>query len=219
MSISRQAISASVSRLPAMLTMEMPGSVLVNVTRGSKNPLWFALAKRLRRLRALTALSMRDIAPLAGCNQATVGNIENGKNTPSVAIVEGLAIALGVSPTYLAFGHDGLVPFRQKQPVPDVPLPEPLPNPGQGRERTAHLGLPVRLRQTRELRGHSLRGLAALAGLTAQAVLYLENSSTTAKLDTCELLAVALDVAPGWLAYGEGVGPAGLLENAEQQQQ
>lgn len=207
MSMSRQAISASVSRPPAMLTIKMTDSVLVNVTRGSKNPLWFALPKRLRRLRAQTDLAMRDIAPLAGCNQATVGNIENGKNTPSVAIVEGLATALGVSPTYLAFGHEGLVPFRQKQPVPDVLPVDPLPDPSRGGKRTAHLGLPQRLQQTRQQRGHTLRGLAALAGLTAQAVLYLENGSTTAKLDTCELLAAALDVAPGWLAYGEGQGP------------
>lgn len=211
MNMSRQAISATVSRPPAMLTMEMPASVLVNVTRGSKNPLWFALPRRLRRLRGQTAMAMRDIAPIAGCNQATVGNIENAKNTPSVAIVEGLAIALGVSPTYLAFGHEGFLPFRQKQPVPDVLPIDPSPNPGARRERTAHLGLPGRLQQARQHRGHSLRGLAALAGLTAQAVLYLENGTTTAKLDTCELLAVALDVAPGWLAYGEGVGPEALL--------
>ena len=192
---------------PTVLTPSFTGSVSGEMTRGSKNPLWRGVYRRLRKLRSQTDLSMRDIAPLSGCSHVTVGAVERGENRPTVDVAEGLAAALGVSPTYLAFGHEGLVPFRQKQPVPDVLPLDPAPDPGPGRNRNAYLGLPQRLRQARELRGYTLRGLAALAGITAQAVLYLEASQTTAKLDTCELLAVALDVAPGWLAYGEGQGP------------
>lgn len=70
----------------------------------------------------------------------------------------------------------------------------------------------IRLLQSREARGCTLRGLAERAGLSAQAVLYIEQAKVVPKVDTCELLAVALDVAPGWLAYGEGAGQSEQLE-------
>lgn len=151
---------------------------------------------------------MDALAQSAGCSNALISKIEAGQSRTSIAIAEAIAVALGVSPTYLAFGHEGAVPFRQKQPVPDLPPLEPIPSPAPTCvSAEMHKGMAIRLLQSREARGCTLRGLAERAGLSAQAVLYIEQAKVVPKVDTCELLAVALDVAPGWLAYGEGVGP------------
>lgn len=179
------------------------------MTRGSKNPLWRGVHKRLKKLRSQTMLSMRDIAALSGCSHVTVGAVEKAKNTPTVDVIAGLAAALGVSPTFLAFGHEGFIQFRQKQPVPDVLPVDPQPSVSKAATNAsaAHDKIASRLTHARERRGCTLRGLAERAGLSAQAVLYIETAKVVPKIDTCELLAVALDVAPGWLAYGEGTGP------------
>lgn len=195
--------------LPTVLTAPFTGSVSGEMTRGCKNPLWRGVHKRLKKLRSQTTLSMRDLASLSCCSHVTVGAVERAKNTPTVDVIAGLALALGVSPTYLAFGHEGLIPFRQKQPVPDVLPVDPAPCLSKTvcGSAAAHCGVGARLTRAREVRGCTLRGLAQRAGLSAQAVLYIENAKVVPKVDTCELLAVALDVAPGWLAYGEGQGP------------
>ena len=146
---------------------------------------------------------------MASCAHSTVWRVETDRYRTSVDVVESLASALGVSPTFLAFGHEGVIPFRQKRPVPDVLPIDPLPSltktsidAGAG-----FCAVGERLTRAREVRGCTLRGLAQRAGLSAQAVLYIESAKVVPKVDTCELLAVALDVAPGWLAYGEGQGP------------
>ena len=48
-----------------------------------------------------------------------------------------------------------------------------------------------------------MRALAKAADVSYQAVLYTESGQTVPRVDTIEAIAVALDVAPGWLAYGE----------------
>lgn len=198
------AITAS----PTLLTT-IPAPVLDIVTCGRKNPLWLGLARRVKRLRSATALTMDELAALAGCSNALISKIEAGQSRTSIAIAESIAVAFGVSPTFLAFGHEGVIPFRQKQPVPDVLPVDPVPCPSKTMcgAAAAHCGVGARLTRAREVRGCTLRGLAQRAGLSAQAVLYIENAKVVPKVDTCELLAVALDVAPGWLAYGEGQGP------------
>lgn len=194
--------------LTSILTDEARGCSSEDpVTRGRKNALWKGLPKRLKRLRSYTSLALFDLAALAGCSHTTVGNVEKGASTPSIATTEGLAVALGVSPTYLSFGHEGYFHFVQKRPVSDLlpvdPMPSPILSLESGLIRDRYKGMPERLIQAREASGRTVRGLAALAGLSAQAVLYIEEGRTVPKVDTCEQLAEALRVSPGWLAYGE----------------
>lgn len=196
----------TITARPTLLTT-IPAPVLDIVTCGRKNPLWLGLAKRAKRLRCATALTMDELAALAGCSNALISKIEAGQSRTSIAIAEAIAVALGVSPTFLAFGHEGGMRFRQKQPVPDVLPVDPAPNVCGQSSLNLYCGMSARLIAAREARGCTLRGLGQRAGLSAQAVLYIETGKVVPKVDTCELLAVALDVAPGWLAYGEGQGP------------
>ena len=216
-----QASEIATTKKPTTLTVLTQATVFFDVTRGRKNPLWTGLSKRLRRLRELLDINQSELAALASCAHSTVWRVETDRYRTSIDVVEMLAVALGVSPTFLAFGHEGVIPFRQKQPVPDVTPSDPLPSANRATSAAAlaHSGIAARLTHAREVRGCTLRGLAQRAGLSAQAVLYIEQAKVVPKVDTVELLAVALDVAPGWLAYGEGVGPAGLPENVEQQQE
>lgn len=205
-----QASEILTTKKPTTLTVLTQATVFFDVTRGRKNPLWTGLSKRLRSLRELLDINQAELAASAACAHSTVWRVETDRYRTSIDVVEVLALALGVSPTFLAFGHEGVIPFRQKQPVPDVPPSDPLPclRKATSASPAAHKGIGPRLTHAREVRGCTLRGLAQRAGLSAQAVLYIENARVVPKVDTCELLAVALDVAPGWLAYGEGAGPS-----------
>lgn len=207
-----QASEIPTTEKPTTLTVLTQATVFSDVTRGRKNPLWTGLSKRLRCLRELAKINQAELAALSSCAHSTVWRVETNRYRTSVDVVEVLALALGVSPTFLAFGHEGVIPFRQKQPVPDVLPVDPAPCLSKTvcGSAAAHCGVGARLTRAREVRGCTLRGLAQRAGLSAQAVLYIENAKVVPKVDTCELLAVALDVAPGWLAYGEGQGPRRL---------
>lgn len=65
--------------------------------------------ERFKRLRRATGLVQKDFARRAGVSQATISDIERGRNEGSDKIVE-LALALGVSPTYLKTGFDAKTP-------------------------------------------------------------------------------------------------------------
>ncbi len=95
------------------------------------------------------------------------------------------------------------MPFRQKQPRWRVIEDEPIPRPGEGVFADRYKGCAERLKGSRERLGLSLRELSAAAQVSYQAVLYTESGQTVPRIDTIEAIAVALDVAPGWLAYGE----------------
>lgn len=144
---------------------------------------------------------------MAGCSHVTVGKIERDRQQTSIDVAEGLSAALGVSPTFMAFGHEGFFPFREKRPVPETPPEDPTPRPTEGAYRERYKGMPERLKRTREKQGRTIRGLAALANLSPAGIVSVEEGRTVASLQTCEQLAKALDVSPGWLAYGEGQGP------------
>ena len=120
-----------------------------------------------------------------------------------VGTVEKLAAGLGLSPIYLAFGPEGTEPFRLKTPAYLKCEDEPQPQPGAGVFASRYTGCAERLRSSRERLGLSLRELAAAATVSYQAVLNTETAQTVPRVDTIEAIAVALDVAPGWLAYGE----------------
>lgn len=63
------------------------------------------LAERLRQVRELRGLSLNALAKVSGVARTTIGYIEGGETSPSVATVELLARALGVSVCWLAYAE------------------------------------------------------------------------------------------------------------------
>ncbi len=61
------------------------------------------VASRLRQTRTAHGLSVLALATAAGLSHTAVGNVERG-TMPTLATAESLAIALGVSPGWLAYG-------------------------------------------------------------------------------------------------------------------
>lgn len=176
---------------------------IAEVTQGRKNPLWIGSAKRLVRLRTTAQLSQNALERLSDVPHAVISRFEADLNRPKIDTVEKLAAGLGVSPVYLAFGSEGDQPFRPKTPAYLKIDETPTPQPGKGQFRERYRGAAERLKTSRERLGLSLRDLAAAAQVSYQAVLYTETGRTVPRLDTIEAIAVALDVAPGWLAFGE----------------
>lgn len=140
---------------------------------------------------------------LSGVSKNVVNRLEDGERTPKIDTVERIAAALGVSPVYLGFGSEGSEPFRLKTPAYLKNDEQPIPRPGEGVFAERYKGCAERLKSSRERLGLSLRELATAATVSYQAVLNTENGETVPRVDTIEAIAVALDVAPGWLAYGE----------------
>lgn len=63
------------------------------------------MGQRLRSAREALGLSILAIAKHAGISHTSVGNIERGA-MPNIEAAERLAVALGVSPAWLAFGAE-----------------------------------------------------------------------------------------------------------------
>lgn len=179
------------------------------VTRGKKNPLYSMLSHRLVHLRAATVFSQRELADLADVSDVTISALERGEAVSKISTIEQVATALGVSPVWLAFGDDGHLPWRQRHRRFGVgPADPPTPTPAQGGSYQLYRGMGERLRAARVAKGLSMRALGREAGCTVAAISLLEAGTSIVLLSTCEELAKALDVAPGWLAYGIGTGPA-----------
>lgn len=83
----------------------------VNVRRCGELP------QRLRQARTGRALSSRALGRDSRTSDTTVRLTETGETIPTVAKVEAMATALGVSPCWLAFGV-GLPPAFLEQPAP-----------------------------------------------------------------------------------------------------
>lgn len=173
------------------------------VARGSKNPLWTGFAYRLSSLRCAAGLTADAVNKLAGLSKNVVNSLEDRLHRPKLDTVEMLAAALGVSPCWLAFGPDGDQVFTQKLPQDRPVVPDPAPRPGADAFQARYAGAGKRIRDLRVKARFSLRYLAGYAKVSHQAVLYIEQGTTIPKIDTVEAIAVALGVAPCWLAYGD----------------
>lgn len=180
----------------------LPGGVV----RGRKNPLHYGLPLRLKRARTAAELSRRALAERAGVADGVARYIEDGKQrAPGVDTVERLARGLGVSPCWLAYGDEGPLPFLQKRPQAEQPA-------YQGADVSIAIeggpllceGLPLRLQAAREARGLSRRALGKSVDMSTTAIGNIEDGRTISGVATVEKLAAALDVAPCWLAYGQG---------------
>ncbi len=179
------------------------------VTRGKKNPLYIQVSHRLVSLREAAGLAQADLAKMASVNQGTVSTVEIGLGTSKISTIEQLASALGVSPVWLAFGDDGHLPWRERHPRFGLGAQEPPnPEPAARDPQNLYQGMGARLKLAREARGLSMRALGRVAGCTVAAISLLEAGTSVVLLSTCEDLAKALGVAPGWLAYGIGHEPA-----------
>lgn len=77
------------------------------------------LAARLRAVRAMHALSRAKLAAAAGVLEGSVQRIEEGRGEANVDTVERLAITLGVSPSWLAFG-EGAPPASLARPAEEA---------------------------------------------------------------------------------------------------
>lgn len=179
-----------------------------SVPRGKKNPLYQQVAQRLVWLREVSGLPQIDLGLMAGVSHTTISSIEITKVTSKISTIEQVATALGVSPAWLAFGEDGHLPWRERHPRFGLePAAPPEPAPAARECQNLYQGMGARLKLAREVKGLSMRALGRAAGCTVAAISLLEAGTSVVLLSTCEDLAKALDVAPGWLAYGIGQGP------------
>lgn len=163
---------------------------------------------RLSELRCAADVPATTLSTAAGLSLPIVGGLENGNAVPKLDTVERLATALGVSPTWLAYGNSGYERWKPRRPREPLP-PEPPPVDLAVREISGrYTAVAMRLADARTRAGLSLRAVAEAAGMSPQAVLKVEQGRGVPLLSTIEAIAIALDIAPGWLAFGEGEGPA-----------
>ncbi len=141
---------------------------------------------------------------MASLSDNTTWRIEIKMNEPRIDTVEHLACALGVSPTWLAFGYDGFEAWRERVPRKGEPeRADPTPQPAQRDCPEAYRGIPERLRHAREQSGLSMRAIARATELSAQTIALIEAGRSVPLISNIEAIAKALTVSPGWLAFGE----------------
>lgn len=153
-----------------------------HVVRGRKNPLHLKLPERLRRARRKAALSASALSLAAGISKGGAAKLEAGTWVPRLLTVERLAIALGVSPAWLAFGLE-----LEWQPA----------------KYLGCKGLAERVREARAWSGFSVREVERRAEMAEGAIRAVERG-TMPSLDSLEKIAKALSVSPAWLGYGQG---------------
>lgn len=174
------------------------------VAQGQKNPLHYGLPHRLSSVRCALGLAAKHLSFAAGLSEGVVRAIEDEEQLPKIDTVERIACALGVPSCWLAFGEDGGREFKPRRPraLDSVDPPEPVRGGLPYQTLSGQAG--QRLRAKRQALGFSLRELASAAGVSFETIRKCETAGGVPKLDTCERLAVALGVAPCWLAYGVG---------------
>jgi transcriptional regulator with XRE-family HTH domain len=65
------------------------------------------IGPKLKQVRSLRGLTMRELAETAGCSESLLSKIENSKANPSVATLHRLALALGTNIGAIFPGGDG----------------------------------------------------------------------------------------------------------------
>lgn len=190
---------------PALLGMIPDAAVSPCVVSGLKNPLWQRAAERIWERVNASGMTRKDLAALTDISHVALVNVENGVHVPRLRTLERIADGLGISPVWLAYGDEGGMRFRHRRPFPrDVP---PVPHPDNRPPVDRWRGVGERLASARAMKALTLRAVATAAGVSPQAILLIERGESEPRISTVEEIAVALDVAPGWLAYGEGEGP------------
>lgn len=153
------------------------------MVRGRRNPAYYGLPDRLRRARRQNDLGMSAASLTSGMSTGTAFLIERRQTLPRIDTIERFASALGVSPSWLAYG-DG----------PEDAL--------EGEPSATAIG--QRLESARKQQGLSRQALGNAAGLTGQTVANIEVHGMIPRVDTVEMLAKVLGRSPSWLAFGLG---------------
>lgn len=150
------------------------------MVRGQKNPAHVGLPSRLKAARRLRDIKRRPLADAAGIAPSTVGDIEMGRQIPTVGKVAQLASALSVSAAWLGFGIGEM----------------------QSKDTMATCeGMGTRLQAVRVEQAITKAELGRLARLTAPSITQIEKGGQSG-VAVIEALARALGVSPGWLAFG-----------------
>lgn len=149
---------------------------------GRKNPLFFGLASRLKLARRKAGLKRLPLAQRAGLATATARDVELGTRLPTVATVARIAVALGVSASWLAYG---------------------IGETGSENLSQSTDGLGARLAALRAERGLSRAELARRCEVSPRAITKIEAGGQSG-VEVIESLAKELGVSPGWLAFGVG---------------
>lgn len=85
-----------------------------------------SVGARLQAIRLARGLSVLALAQRSQTSHTAVGNIERRGTVPTVATIEALATALGISPGWLAFGiGPQVLPSRNRPGQPTVQASEP----------------------------------------------------------------------------------------------
>jgi transcriptional regulator with XRE-family HTH domain len=153
---------------------------VLSMVRGRKNPSYYGLPERLRRARRRQELGMSAAAHFVGKSTSSAFAIERRLALPRINTIEQYAMALGVSPSWLAYG-EGPEDAVQEEPTA--------------------CGLGQRLVEARKTKGLSRQALGNAAGLTGQTVANIEVHGMMPRVDTVEMLARVLGVTAGWLAF------------------
>jgi len=152
------------------------------VVRGRKNPLHYGLPSRLRQARKTAGLTRKAVVQTAGAGQTAMRDIETDQRLPTVATVARLALALGVTAPWLAYGLGDMIT--------------------EGTTANTD-GMGARLQAVRVERAITKAKLGRLADLTAPSITQIENGGSSG-VHVVEALALALGISPGWLAFGIG---------------
>lgn len=162
------------------------------VVRGRKNPQHHGLPDRLHLVLRLQKRAKSAASLDAGLPNDAAFYIERRQRTPRIDTVERLAITLGVSPAWLTYGEGQADQLYPTLAAPDI---------GQ------------RLQSLREQKGLSRAALGRAAHVSGQTIANIETAGMLPKIDTAELLAAALGVSPGWLAFGDGAAMTASARN------
>ena len=97
-----------------------------------------------------------------------------------------------------------------------APLPPELPKVRLAARKptSRYLGIGKRLKEAREALKLSANKLAKCARISHTSIMLLESGDSIPLIPNIERIALALGVAPGWLAYGEGEGPPAAAPKA-----
>lgn len=150
-------------------------------------------------------MTMTAIGKVPGCSKSAASLTENGHTVPGIDTVERFARALGVEPCWLAFGSEGAKVFKEKTKRSDRQLEEI--NLSSYEPTFGYKDVGRRVFDRRKALNLSLRTVGAAAGISYQTVKLIESGEAVPKVDSLHRLAIALDVAPCWLAYGVGDPP------------
>lgn len=186
---------------------ELRGALTRRVPRGLKNPLWTGLSARLTQQRERQELSGIELARRAAVGHTVTHVVEAGASS-RIDTVEKLASVLGIPPGWLAFGDEGYEPFQNRRPRAALPPDPPEPRERFRINRERHKGCAERIQCARRRSALSMRQVAAAAGVSVQTWSQTESGATVPRVDSIERMAVALDVAPSWLAYGDDEAPS-----------